>query len=106
MKKLIPASVRIIAAAVICFAFYGCGTTGTTPTASTMTVDQVLQKSAEVRQQVQDAKTAAKTAQAVNSATGSSTSLKQAAKDAANEVVGGTVKQVKDEADAWKNAVK
>ncbi|MDR0645436.1 MAG: hypothetical protein LBG46_00115 [Elusimicrobiota bacterium] len=110
MKKSVPAAFYIAVAVVISsFIFYGCAATGATQNASassTMSVDQILQKSAEVRQQVQDAKTAAKTAQAANNASGASTSTKQAVKDAVNEAVGGTVKQVKDEVDAWKSAVK
>jgi hypothetical protein len=110
MKKLIPASVFILAAAIICsFALYGCGATGDTKTSAAqsnaLTLDQVLQKSAETRQQIQDAKTAAAAAQTANQATGAGKSTAATIKDAAKEYAGEAAKPVVEEYDAWKKTL-
>ena len=118
MKKFaIPTIIYVLAFAVICsFAFYGCGSTGATAsntTASTMSLDEALQKSSEARKKVQDAKNTYETAKKVNEATGAtdtaSNSAKetvQAVKDAANDKIGTIKNQVKTETDAWKETLK
>lgn len=95
MKK--PVSYVAAALAVCAFAICGCGTTETAQPSQGVSVGQALQKSSEIRQQVQDAKTATNTAQTVNTKSAGDT-LKDAAKEA--------VKPVTDEYNAWKDAVK
>lgn len=97
MKKL------LITTAVICSAaLCGCGSADNTASSSSVQAVDVLQKSAEIRQQVQDAKTTAAAAQTANTNTSVGTSVKDAAKDYANSAA----KPVVDEYNAWKDAVK
>jgi ABC-type transporter Mla subunit MlaD len=90
----------------VVFFFIAAGETKTSSTQSpTLTLDQVLQKSAETRQQIQNAKTAASAAQAANQMAGNGKSAAATIKDAAKEYAGQAVKPVVDEYDAWKNTL-
>lgn len=96
MKKLF--FITIVALGTLC----ACTTTETKETTSVdysnLTVDTVLEKSAEARQNIQTYKTAAKTA----SDSSSSSSISSAAKEKVSTVK----QQVKDEANAWKDTLK
>ena len=104
-----------IAAVALIAAFAGCtgaqSTENTTTAnalnaAQNMSIDDVLQKSAELRQQIQDAKAAYNTAQQVDQATNISGTVTDGVKTAVKEKVDTVKKQLKDEKNAWKEALK
>jgi|GEM_PF-3183417 hypothetical protein len=92
------------------FAFAACATTGTEQTTTQrtkinpedVTLENALKKSQELRGQVEDAKTAYKAAQAANQATNATDGIK----DQVNKQIETAKKQIKEEADAWKNVAK
>lgn len=92
------------------FAFAACATTGTEQTTTQrtkinpedVTLENALKKSQELRGQVEDAKTAYKAAQAANQATNATDGIK----NQVNKQIETAKKQIKDEADAWKNVTK
>ncbi len=99
MNKVFIAGV--FAAAALCVACAH-NTTQATTANQTITLDQALQKSAETRQKIKNAKT---TYQSAKNATGdSSTSVDvvNATQKAVKEKIDTIKQQVKDEADAWK----
>ena len=101
MKKIMSAAVCFICAFIFC----GCG--GTTNTqASQPSLSGAMQKSADTRQQVQNAKSNYETMKTINNATGATNNAGQAIKNSANQKVSNVKTQVKSEADAWKNTVK
>ena len=91
------------------FAFAACATTGTEQTTTRtkinpedVTLENAIKKSQELRGQVEDAKTAYKAAQAANQATSATDGIK----NQVNKQLETAKKQIKDEADAWKNVAK
>ena len=104
-----------IAAIALIGAFAGC--TGAQPqqdnTAATnainalqnMSVEDMLQKSAEYRQQIENAKSAYATAQQVDDATNISGAVTDGVKNAVKEKVDTVKKQLKDEKKAWKETL-
>ena len=91
------------------FAFAACATTGTEQTTTRtkinpedVTLENAIKKSQELRGQVEDAKTAYKAAQAANQATNATDGIK----DQVNKQIETAKKQIKEEADAWKNVAK
>ena len=92
------------------FAFAACATTGTEQTTTQkskinpedITLENVIKTSQDLRGQVESAKTAYSTAQTVNQATNASGSIK----NQVNKQLDTAKKQLKDEADAWKNIAK
>lgn len=104
-----------IAAIALIAAFAGCAGTQDTQSTTTskalnaaqnMSVDDILQKSAELRQQVQDAKAAYNTAQQVDEATNISDTIADGVKTAVKEKVDTVKQQFKDEKNAWKETLK
>lgn len=92
------------------FAFAACATTGTEQTTTQrtkinpedITLENAIKTSQELRGQVEDAKTAYKAAQAANQATNATDGIK----DQVNKQIETAKKQIKEEADAWKNVAK
>jgi len=92
------------------FAFAACATTGAEQTTTQkskinpedITLENAIKTSQELRGQVEDAKTAYKAAQAANQATGATDGIK----NQVNKQLDTAKKQIKDEADAWKNVAK
>ncbi len=105
MKKL------IFSLACVC-AFAACASTGTEQTTTTtqkskinpedITLENVIKTSQDLRGQVEDAKAAYSAAQTVNQATGATDGIK----NQVNKQLETAKKQIKDEADAWKNVAK
>ena len=95
--------------AVLCFA--GCASTGTTTASSAntpITLDQALQKAAETRQQLQEAKEAYQNAKAAATASkqnGTSITT-ELAKQAVQSQIDSTAAQVNNEIQAWKDVLK
>lgn len=96
-------------------AFAACATTGEEQTANTqrakinpedVTLENVIKTSQELRGQVETAKTAYTAAQAVNQATNASGNIGDGLKNQVNKQLDTAKKQLKDEADAWKNVAK
>lgn len=96
-------------------AFAACATTGEEQTANTqkakinpedITLENVVQKSQELRNQVETAKTAYTAAQTVNQATNATGNIGDGLKNQVNKQLDTAKKQLKDEADAWKNVAK
>lgn len=91
------------------FAFAACASTGTEQTTTRtkinpedVTLENAIKKSQELRGQVEDAKTAYKAAQAANQATNATDGIK----NQVNKQIETAKKQIKEEADAWKNVTK
>lgn len=108
-------TLTLAAIALIC-AFAGCtGAQQQTEQTSTaanalnaiqnMSVEDMLQKSAEYRQQIENAKAAYSTAQQVDEATNASGMIKDGVKNAVKEKVDTVKKQLKDEKNAWKETL-
>ena len=104
----------ILSLACVC-AFTACATTQNSQTANTQTTaskaaaaaqnmsfEDVMQKSQELREQVENAKNAYKTAQQVNNAT----SATDGVKNQVNKQIESAKQQIKNEADAWKELAK
>lgn len=92
-------------------AFAACATTGEEQAANTqrakinpedITLENVVQKSQELRNQVETAKTAYTAAQAANQATGATDGIK----NQVNKQIESAKQQIKNEADAWKELAK
>ena len=73
---------------------------------SLISCNKVLKTSQELRGQVETAKTAYTAAQAVNQATNASGNIGDGLKNQVNKQLDTAKKQLKDEADAWKNVAK
>ncbi|MBR3632444.1 MAG: hypothetical protein IKN49_05255 [Elusimicrobiaceae bacterium] len=92
-------------------AFAGCASTADTATSSAntpLTLEEALQKSAETRQKLIEAKQAYQNAKAAASATNtdsSSVSAADLAKQAVQEKVNTVKTQLNDEKQAWKEAL-
>lgn len=92
------------------FAFAACASTGTEQTTTQkskinpedITLENAIKTSQDLRNQVEDAKTAYKAAQAANQATGATDGIK----NQVNKQLETAKQQIKDEADAWKNVAK
>lgn len=90
----------------------GCATTGTTPEASTanqpITLEEALQKSAETRQQLENAKASYNAAkQAVKASKQNNTDITtELAKQAVQQQINSVKNQVDAEKEAWKNVLK
>ena len=91
-------------------AFAACATTGnqqantqkTKINPEDITLENAIKTSQELRGQIEDAKTAYKAAQAANQATSASDGIK----DQVNKQIETAKKQIKEEADAWKDLAK
>ena len=87
--------------------FSGCATTGQSAQgASNITLEGTLQKSAEIRGQVETAKANYSASKAANTTEGDDSSVTDQAKAAVKEKVDAVKTQVQAEADAWKDTVK
>lgn len=103
MKKLIISLIGACALAA-------CASTGTEQTTTQkskinpedITLENVIKTSQELRGQVEDAKAAYNAAQAANQATNATAGIK----DQVNKQIETAKKQIKEEADAWKNVAK
>ena len=107
-------TLTLAAIALIC-AFAGCTSAQTQEDNNTasnalnaiqnMSVEDMLQKSAEYRQQVENAKEAYSTAQKVDDSTNVSGMVTDGVKNAVKEKVDTVKKQLKDEKNAWKETL-
>lgn len=89
------------------FILCGCATTGqNAQTANTLTLEDTLQKSAEIRGKVESAKANYSAAKEADAAKSDDASVTDQAKAAVKEKVDAVKTQVQAEADAWKDAVK
>ena len=107
MKKLIFSLACV-------FAVAACATTGTEQTTTQkskinpedITLENVIKTSQDLRGQVEDAKAAYSAAQTVNQATNATGNVADSVKNQVNKQLDTAKKQLKDEADAWKNVAK
>lgn len=97
------------------FAFAACASTGTEQTTTTqkskinpedITLENAIKTSQDLRNQIEDAKAAYSAAQTVNQATNASGNVADTVKNQVNKQLDTAKKQIKDEADAWKNVAK
>ena len=100
-------NITLVACAVIALACCGCKTAETTEKKqqidySKFTVENVMEKSAEIRENIKTYKTAQQAASAANNNTSAADNLKDAAKEKLNEIK----QKVSDEAAAWKETLK
>lgn len=105
---------KIIFSLLCVFAFAACATTGTEQTTAQktkinpedITLENAIKTSQELRNQVETAKTAYTAAQAVNQATNASGNIGDGIKNQVNKQLDTAKKQIKEEAEAWKNVAK
>ena len=87
-----------------------CASTGSTSTATTanqpMTLDEALQKSAETRQKLQDAKQAYQSAREASAAAEASNSITDQVKEQIKQKAATTKNQVDSEVKAWQDVLK
>ena len=103
----------LLSLAALC-ALTACATTGTEQkttqkpqiNAEDLTFENVMQKSQELRNQVETAKTAYTAAQTVNQATNASGNIGDGLKNQVNKQLNSAKQQIKNEAEAWKNVAK
>lgn len=101
---------KIILSLVCVCAFAACATTGNQQANTQkakinpedITLENAIKTSQELRGQIEDAKTAYKAAQQANQATSASDGIK----DQVNKQIETAKKQIKEEADAWKEIAK
>lgn len=88
----------------------GCATTGTTPSATTanqpMTLEQALQKSAETRQKLLDAKQSYQDAKTAAEVASGNKSAVDAAKEKLQQKADNAKQQIQSEKDAWAELLK
>lgn len=105
---------KIIFSLLCVFAFAACATTSTEQTTAQktkinpedITLENAIKTSQELRNQVETAKTAYTAAQAVNQATNASGNIGDGIKNQVNKQLDTAKKQIKEEAEAWKNVAK
>lgn len=105
MKVLL--NISIFTTIFCALVFSGCAATDqNTQAASNITLESTLQKSAEIRGQVETAKANYSASKEKTAAEGDDASVTDQAKAAVKEKVDAVKTQVKTEADAWKDTVK
>lgn len=105
---------KILLSLVALCALTACATTGTEQkttqkpqiNAEDLTFENVMQKSQELRNQVETAKTAYSAAQTANQATNASGNISDSVKNQVNKQLETAKQQIKNEADAWKDLAK
>ena len=86
----------------------GCATTGTQTTATTqpMTLEEALKKSAETRQQLEQAKRNYQTAKTAAEVAGGNTSVSDAVQNQVKKQINTAKTQIEAEKDAWADLLK
>ncbi len=103
----IISAVSFLTAISCVFTLSGCATTGQNADAvNNISLEDTLQKSAEIRGKVESAKANYSAAKAANASKSDDSSVTDQAKAAVKEKVDAAKAQVKAEADAWKDTVK
>ena len=108
MKKTVPFAFILTISLLVCvFAFAGCASsqTETTSAAKNITLEEALQKSAETRQKINDAKAAYTAAKEADEAANASSSALDSAKNAVKEKIDNVKQQIEAEKNAWKETL-